>query len=36
MKALRKDGWKTITVWECKLKPAKAEKTLSALLKKLS
>ena len=33
--ALRKDGWKVITVWECKLKPAKIERTLSSLLKKL-
>ena len=35
MKALRKDGWKVITVWECKLKPAKVEKTLASLLKKI-
>ena len=35
IKALRKDGWKVITVWECQLKPAKIEKTLSSLLKKL-
>lgn len=35
VKALRKDGWKVITIWECKLKPRKVEKTLSALLKKL-
>ena len=34
--ALKKEGWKIITVWECKLKPAMVEKTLSALLKKLS
>ena len=36
LKALKKDGWKVITIWECKLKPAKAERTLSSLLKKLS
>jgi DNA mismatch endonuclease (patch repair protein) len=36
VKALRKDGWKIITVWECDLKPAKAEKKLISLLKKLS
>ena len=36
VKALQKDGWKIITVWECKLKPAKVKKTLSTLLKKLS
>ena len=35
MKALKKDGWKVITVWECKLKPAKQVKTLSKLLEKL-
>jgi DNA mismatch endonuclease, patch repair protein len=32
----KKEGWKIITVWECNLKPAKLEKTLSALLKRLS
>jgi len=35
-KALKKDGWKIITIWECNLKPARVEKTLTALLKKLS
>ena len=35
VKALRKDGWKVITVWECQLKPAKTEKTLSSLVKKI-
>ena len=35
VKALRKDGWKVITVWECRLKPAKVEKTLPSLLKKV-
>jgi DNA mismatch endonuclease (patch repair protein) len=34
--ALKKDGWKIITVWECDLKPARFENTLNALLKKLS
>ena len=34
VRALKKDGWKIITLWECKLKPAKAEKTLSLLVKK--
>jgi DNA mismatch endonuclease (patch repair protein) len=33
---LKKEGWKIITVWECDLKSAKAEKTLDRLLKKLS
>lgn len=36
IKALKKDGWKLITIWECNLKPAKVERTLNALLKKLS
>ena len=35
VKALRKDGWKIITIWECRLKPAKAEKTLFLLVKKI-
>ena len=35
VKALKKVGWKIITVWECKLKPAKAEATLLSLFKKL-
>ena len=34
VKALKKAGWKVITIWECNLKPAKVEKTLIALLKK--
>ncbi len=36
IKALRKDGWKVITVWECKLKPAKVDKMLTTILKKIS
>ena len=36
VKALKEDGWKIITIWECDLKPVKVEKTLTALLKKLS
>jgi DNA mismatch endonuclease, patch repair protein len=35
VKALRKDGWKVITVWECKLKPAKIEKALTNILLRL-
>ncbi len=35
-KALKKEGWKIITIWECNLKPAKVAKKLNALLKKLS
>ena len=34
--ALRKDGWKVITVWECKLKPAKLKKTFEKILFRLS
>ncbi len=33
--ALKKDGWKIINLWECNLRPARVEKTLNALLKKL-
>jgi DNA mismatch endonuclease (patch repair protein) len=36
VEALKKDGWRIITVWECKLKPGKIEKTLISLLKNLS
>lgn len=35
VKALKKEGWKVITVWECSLKPNKAEKTLFTLLMKI-
>ncbi len=35
LKALKKDGWKIITIWECDLKPAKVERILQKLLKKL-
>jgi DNA mismatch endonuclease (patch repair protein) len=35
VKALKKDGWKVITIWECKLKPSKLQKTLSGLINKL-
>ena len=35
VKALKKEGWKIITVWECKLKPAKVEVALLSLLKKI-
>ena len=34
--ALRKDGWKVITVWECRLKPSVVERTLSLLPDKIS
>ncbi len=36
VRALKKEGWKVITVWECRLKSARLEKTLSSLPKKLS
>jgi len=36
VKALKKDRWRIITLWECGLKPAKLERTLSSLLFKLS
>jgi DNA mismatch endonuclease, patch repair protein len=35
MRALRKEGWKIIAVWECKLKPGKIEKTLRSLVDKI-
>ena len=34
-KTLKKGGWKIIHLWECDLKPAKVEKSLSSLLKKI-
>ena len=36
VKALRKDGWKVITVWECRLKFSKVERTLFLLSDKIS
>ncbi len=36
VKTLKKNGWKIITIWECRLKPAKAGKTLLSVVKKLS
>jgi DNA mismatch endonuclease, patch repair protein len=35
IKALRKDGWKVMVVWECGLKAAKLLVTLQELVKKL-
>jgi len=35
VKALKKEGWKIITLWECGLKTATIDKTLPKLLKKL-
>ena len=34
-KALKKEGWKVIVIWDCKLKGQKKEQTLFLLLKKL-
>ncbi|MGN6603020.1 MAG: very short patch repair endonuclease [Ginsengibacter sp.] len=34
-KALKKGGWKVITIWECNLKPSKLQKTLALLLKRV-
>ena len=34
-RALKKDGWKIISLWECNLKPVKIVKTLEILLKRL-
>ena len=36
IKALKKDGWKIINVWECELKSAKIEKALKKILLSLS
>jgi len=35
IKALKKDGWKIITIWECQLKHDRIEKSLTALLNML-
>lgn len=35
IQSLKKEGWKTITVWECELKNEFLKKTLLSLLKKL-
>ena len=35
VRALKKDGWQVITVWECELKPGKLAKTLAKLVDKL-
>lgn len=36
IKALKKEHWKIINLWECDLKPLKIAKALSKLLKKIS
>ena len=35
IKALEKEGWKIINIWECQLKPAMLKKTLTTLLQKI-
>ncbi len=35
-RALKKDGWRIITLWECDLKASFKNKTLLSLLKKIS
>jgi DNA mismatch endonuclease (patch repair protein) len=35
LRALKKLGWRIITVWECQLKPAKVDQTLARLAEKL-
>ncbi len=36
IKALKKEGWNVIVLWECKLKPSKMESTLLILLTEIS
>jgi DNA mismatch endonuclease (patch repair protein) len=36
VKALKKEGWKIITLWECDLRKKTFQKSLSSLYKKLS
>ena len=36
VKALKKDGWNVITVWECELKPDSLPQTLNKLLTRLT
>ncbi len=35
-KALKKEGWKIINLWECNLKPLKVKRTLTGLLKNIN
>jgi len=35
VKRLRKEGWKTIVIWECQLKPDLLKKTVTSILNKL-
>jgi DNA mismatch endonuclease (patch repair protein) len=36
VKALKKDGWKILVVWECELKIYKIEKKLTKILERLN
>lgn len=36
IKALKKQGWRIIAIWECNLRSKKLARTLSSLLRKLS
>ncbi|MBK7376915.1 MAG: DNA mismatch endonuclease Vsr [Chitinophagaceae bacterium] len=35
IKTLKKDNWKVMVIWECRLKPQRLERTLYSILKKL-
>lgn len=35
IRALKKEGWKIITMWECHLKSAKIDSSLPALVKRV-
>ena len=35
IKALKKDGWKVIEIWECRLKAAKLKNSLAGILNKI-
>jgi len=35
IKALKKDGWKVVVVWECNLKKEKKQKSLTSLVNKI-
>jgi DNA mismatch endonuclease, patch repair protein len=36
VKALKKDGWKVLVIWECKLKKGKVDAVLNRLVLKIS
>ena len=35
IRSLKKEGWNIISIWECDIRPAKIQATLSALINKL-